>query len=95
MNRPDPNLFPLRKIVGHTDVGGDVLECGHRLPKASDMYGPIEDRKKRRCGYCWKALSDSEKQKKIEQRDANKRKKQLKRMADWREYVKSLNQEKP
>lgn len=54
-------LYPLRKIVG-CNGRWDVLECGHELLEASDMYG-FRFPDKRRCRHCWKELSDGQKDK--------------------------------
>jgi len=50
------NRAPLRKIVGYerNQVGSeiDVLECGHKVHRKHDIYGPT-NAIRRRCRQCY------------------------------------------
>jgi len=61
--RDNPCWFPLRKVVGVDSTGHDILECGHRLSGASDIYGPRYP-DKRRCHYCWRLLTEEQREEK-------------------------------
>jgi hypothetical protein len=55
--------YPLRSIVGsepdpkYPSLTNDVLECGHRVMRARDLFGEV-NRYKRRCEDCF---NDSQK----------------------------------
>ena len=44
-------LFPVTVGQSVTDLPSDLLECGHRLSEASDIYGPRSPAR-RRCYKC-------------------------------------------
>lgn len=60
--RDDHRIMPLRRIVGPAKNGGDLLECGHDLPEASDIFGQRPSGSRRRCYYCWKELSEEDRE---------------------------------
>lgn len=52
------NKYPLRKIVGseqdpeYPSIYNDLLECGHTVSKAKDLFGEV-NRYRRRCKECF------------------------------------------
>ena len=56
MARTNRNQYPLRRVVGYglNEHGGETetLECGHVVPRLSDIYGPT-NAFRRRCRQCF------------------------------------------
>ena len=49
-------MYYLRRIVGHDELGAEILECGHAQMPRQDMVGEY-DAYRRRCIRCPKVKS--------------------------------------
>ena len=79
--KDNPCWYPLRKVVGQKGFD-DILECGHSLFQASDMYGPRFPGK-RRCRHCWKALTEEQRASVRKNAQERKEARQRKEWAEW------------
>lgn len=84
MSRKQTHLYPLKKIVSF-EGAWDVLECGHKLFKSSDMFGDTNPTK-RRCHRCWTALTPKEQQQLTAAAEKRKAVAKAKEWQAWRKY---------